>query len=88
MPRGGFCGYRNIQMLMSYIIGAGASGAERFSDTIPTIFQIQDLIEAAWDQGINAQGRFETGGIRGTRKFIGTPEVQPFDEYSPYAFRH
>lgn len=63
-------------MLVSYIIGAGASGVERFSDSIPTIFQIQGLIEAAWDQGINAQGRIETGGIRGTRKYIGTPEVQ------------
>lgn len=42
---------------------------------IPTIFEIQDWIEEAWDFGINAAGRVETGGIKGTRKYIGTPDV-------------
>jgi hypothetical protein len=73
---GSFCGYRNIQMLASYIIASGAKGAELFGDTFPTIFQIQDLVEHAWDAGYNTQGREETGGIRGTRKYIGTPEAQ------------
>jgi hypothetical protein len=72
---GSFCGYRNIQMLISYIIIAQAAGSELFGETFPTIFQIQDLIENAWDSGFNAQGRQETGGIKGTRKYIGTPEV-------------
>ncbi|KAL2259129.1 hypothetical protein VTK26DRAFT_7322 [Humicola hyalothermophila] len=72
---GGFCGYRNIQMMASYIIDAKSKGHENFGNKIPTIFQIQDWIEAAWDRGINAQGRLETGGIRGTRKYIGTPEA-------------
>lgn len=62
-------------MLISYVIGARAPGSRRFGDSFPTVFQIQDLIEHAWDMGYNAQGRVETGGIRGTRKFIGTPEV-------------
>lgn len=73
---GGFCGYRNIQMLSSYIIGAGADGAAHFNGTVPSIFQIQEYIETAWDHGINKQGRVETGGVRGTRKYIGTPEAQ------------
>lgn len=73
---GSFCGYRNIQMLISYIIASGIPGAQRFGDSFPNIFQIQDLIEDAWDSGYNAQGRVETGGIRGTRKYIGTPEAQ------------
>ncbi|KAI1131944.1 peptidase family C78-domain-containing protein [Nemania abortiva] len=73
---GGFCGYRNIQMLSSYIVGAHAEGTEKLSDRIPSIFRIQDYIENAWDMGINATGRVETGGIRGTRKYIGTPEAQ------------
>ncbi len=34
------------------------------------------MIESAWDKGINDTGRIETGGIRGTRKYIGTPEVR------------
>ena len=33
-------------------------------------------VEKAWDKGINSRGRAETGGIRGTRKYIGTPEAQ------------
>ncbi|RDW89405.1 hypothetical protein BP6252_01437 [Coleophoma cylindrospora] len=73
---GGFCGYRNIQMLTSYITGVNSQGFEHFQDKIPTIFQIQDWIETAWDLGINASGRIETGGIKGTRKYIGTPDAQ------------
>ncbi|KAK4127700.1 DUF1671-domain-containing protein [Parathielavia appendiculata] len=73
---GGFCGYRNIQMMFSYIIHTKFKGHEYLRDALPSIFQIQEWIETAWDQGINAHGRAETGGIRGTRKYIGTPEAQ------------
>ncbi|KAK6584509.1 hypothetical protein PZA11_002733 [Diplocarpon coronariae] len=73
---GGFCGYRNIQMMCSYILGAESQGYEVFDDKIPSIFQIQEYIENAWDIGINSAGRIETGGIRGTRKYIGTPDAQ------------
>ncbi|RYC63678.1 hypothetical protein CHU98_g2511 [Xylaria longipes] len=73
---GGFCGYRNIQMLSSYIVGARAEGTEQLGNRIPSIFRIQEYIENAWDMGINVAGRIETGGIRGTRKYIGTPEAQ------------
>jgi zinc finger-containing ubiquitin peptidase 1 len=73
---GGFCGYRNIQMLVSYIIGANSYGADHFAGEIPSVFKIQELIESAWDLGINPQGRIETGGVKGTRKYIGTPEVR------------
>ncbi|KAK1770663.1 DUF1671-domain-containing protein [Phialemonium atrogriseum] len=72
---GGFCGYRNIQMMASYINGVRLQGHQQFKKKLPSVFQIQDLIETAWDAGINAQGRVETGGIRGTRKYIGTPEA-------------
>jgi hypothetical protein len=72
---GGFCGYRNIQMMCSYIIGVESQGCDRLRGKIPSIFDIQEYIEHAWDLGINAQGRVETGGIRGTRKYIGTPDV-------------
>ncbi|KAB8232174.1 DUF1671-domain-containing protein [Aspergillus alliaceus] len=76
MPReGGFCGYRNIQMLISYIKECRVLGHECFSSTLPSILQLQDMIENAWDMGFNSIGRIETGGIRGTRKYIGTPEV-------------
>lgn len=74
---GGFCGYRNIQMMCSYILGTHFEGSHNdFGGKIPSIFDIQEFIEAAWDRGINKQGRVETGGVRGTRKYIGTPEAQ------------
>jgi zinc finger-containing ubiquitin peptidase 1 len=76
-PLGGFCGYRNIQMMVSYINGAKSQGFYHFDGKLPTIFQIQEFIEHAWDLEINAHGRLETGGIRGTRKYIGTSEVSP-----------
>jgi len=72
---GGFCGYRNIQMVCSYIIGVQSQGHESFNGKIPNVFEIQEWIEEAWDFGINTVGRIETGGVRGTRKYIGTPEV-------------
>ena len=76
LPReGGFCGYRNIQMLISYIRQSDLPSQDRFSGPLPTILQLQDMIEHAWDMGLNSAGREETGGIRGTRKFIGTSEV-------------
>lgn len=73
---GGFCGYRNIQMMASFIIRTKSQGYPIFDGCIPTIFQIQEFIENAWDAGINSQGRIETGGVRGTRRYIGTPEAQ------------
>ncbi|KFY14519.1 hypothetical protein V492_02573 [Pseudogymnoascus sp. VKM F-4246] len=73
---GGFCGYRNIQMLASYIVNNRSQGYYHFKDKLPSIFQIQGFIEHAWDVGINSVGREETGGILGTRKYIGTPEAQ------------
>lgn len=72
---GGFCGYRNIQMLISYIVKAKSWGHEHFSKQGPSVLELQDMIEQAWDMGFNSDGRSETGGIRGTRKYIGTPEV-------------
>jgi hypothetical protein len=75
---GGFCGYRNIQMLISFLresVAPGEYGSDLFKRGIPNILELQDMIELAWDIGYSPQGRIETGGIRGTRKYIGTPEV-------------
>ena len=65
-------------MMCSYIIGVESQGFDRIRNKIPSIFEIQDYIEHAWDLGINTQGRVETGGIKGTRKYIGTPDVSRF----------
>lgn len=78
---GGFCGYRNIQMLVSYLTKTQSPGHEHFANGVPSILELQDKIELAWDMGFNSTGRTETGGIRGTRKFIGTPEVSLLGKY-------
>jgi hypothetical protein len=76
LPReGAFCGYRNIQMLVSYLQESRGPGSAHFPDALPTILQLQNMIERAWDLGYNSVGRTETGGIMGTRKYIGTSEV-------------
>jgi zinc finger-containing ubiquitin peptidase 1 len=62
-------------MMTSYVNAVKFQGHQNLNRKIPSIFQIQDFIESAWDAGINTQGRLETGGIKGTRKYIGTPEV-------------
>ncbi|KAL5614193.1 hypothetical protein BROUX41_000032 [Berkeleyomyces rouxiae] len=73
---GHFCGYRNIQTMTSFIIATECLGNETLKGRFPTIFEIQELVERAWDAGINSHGRAETGGIRGTRKYIGTSEAE------------
>lgn len=75
-----FCGYRNIQMLVGYVqdcgIGMGMGGG--LEGGIPGVLELQDMIEDAWMRGFNEYGRKQTGGIRDTRKHIGTPEVSTF----------
>jgi hypothetical protein len=81
---GPFCGYRNIQSLCSYIVGTKAGGWERLErkeGRLPSVLEIQEWIEAAWDKGINADCRAETGGVRGTRKYIGTYEAEAVFRY-------
>lgn len=80
---GGFCGYRNTQMMLSFVLGTKQPGYQRIppparkdtKDGIPGILEIQRMIERAWDMGFNSHARMQTGGIEGTRKYIGTPEV-------------
>ncbi|KAI1138948.1 DUF1671-domain-containing protein [Hypoxylon sp. FL0543] len=78
---GSFCGYRNIQMLISYIVNTGSPGAAAFGGKIPDIFAIQDMIEKGWDEGINPSAREQVGVLRRTRKYIGTPEAQVLFHY-------
>lgn len=82
---GGFCGYRNLQMMWSFLLAVGWEGSQNegvlarrrgSKGSLPGVLDLQDMIEGAWDKGFDRAGRRETGGIRGTRKFIGTPEVK------------
>jgi hypothetical protein len=73
---GGFCGFRNLQMQISYIQGAKAQGHENFGAYAPGILEMQEWIEDAWDNGINSMSREQFGKLRGTRKWIGSSEVR------------
>lgn len=73
---GHFCGYRNIQMLLSCPPASIPSLGSSISIGKCSIFDIQEMIESAWDAGFNLHGRIATGGIRGSRKYIGTPEAE------------
>lgn len=66
-----FCGYRNIQMMLA----AQESESNGANAMLPTISDLQIKIEEAWKAGFNSHGMTQTGGIRGTRKHIGTAEV-------------
>ena len=57
------CGYQNLRMILS-----------SFSMSY-TLTEIQELIEKAWDEGWDPQGRLELGLLAGTRTWIGTPEI-------------
>ena len=78
---GGFCGYRNIQMQVSWMQHHQHPGFEFFGMDTPNILDLQATIEDAWKSGINSSGKAETGGIIGTRKYIGTPEAQALFQY-------
>lgn len=75
---GGLCGYRNLQMLISYIQHAMPPDEHPFSGCVPTVIDMQEVIHKGWENGVNSHGLAETGGIRGTRKYIGTSEVETF----------
>lgn len=77
-----FCGYRNIQMVVSYLLNIRPDPLEGLKGRMPSVLDLQVMIEDAWECGMNAYGMVQTGGIRDTRKHIGTPEV------SDPAFEH
>ena len=73
----GFCGYHSISSLLSYLRGCStAPKHHRYATHLPNILEIQDIIEEGWRAGINSKALLQTGGIRGTRKYIGTSEAE------------
>lgn len=79
---GGFCGYRSTQMQLSYLQGSKAPGSEHFPGRTPSILELQDLIEQAWDNGIHWYSRAQMGTLKNTRKWIGTLEVSRIQRIS------
>ena len=75
---GNFCGFWNIQMVLSYVHDQDARRDGGTPKPIPNVIAIQNVIERAWDNGICSYGRIETGGVKNTRKWIGTHEALAF----------
>jgi len=69
---GNFCGYWSIQMLLTFLQYTRSPPHLR---RLPNVLQMQDTIELAWNNNICSYSKTETGGIRGTRKWIGTAEA-------------
>ena len=94
----GLCGYRCMQMIISYLIcnergyfgrmqHTRADNNDRNSikrTSLPGVLDLQTDIETAWDTGCDAfRGKEELGNLWGTRKCVGTPEVS-VSRTSPY----
>lgn len=86
--RGWGCGYRNIQMMLSYVIrGSGTqqdglknagsqADMEPKPSLIPTIRELQEQIEFAWSNGFDPAGASQLNrNVIGTKKWIGTTEA-------------
>ncbi|KAI4895916.1 hypothetical protein NFI96_019226 [Prochilodus magdalenae] len=75
--KGWGCGYRNFQMLLSALKRLEQHAALRtLPDLIPSIPQVQALIEKAWAEGIDPQGASHFNGkLQGTRAWIGATEI-------------
>ncbi|XP_072525563.1 zinc finger-containing ubiquitin peptidase 1 isoform X2 [Salminus brasiliensis] len=75
--KGWGCGYRNFQMLLSALQRTEEYTAlHTLPGSIPSIPQVQALIEAAWAEGIDPQGASHFNRkLKGTRAWIGATEI-------------
>ena len=52
--------------------------SSQFFKRMPNILDIQNAITQGWQQGINADGLKKTGGLSGTRKWVGAIDTDTF----------
>jgi len=71
--RGWGCGYKNVQMLLSFI----KSEKELLSyNNVPPISVLQECIERAWKMGFDHIAALQQGGsLKQTEKWVGTSEI-------------
>ncbi|KAG0320607.1 hypothetical protein BGZ99_004405 [Dissophora globulifera] len=72
------CGYRNIQMILSYVVSRTAPRSRNGPGPtlVPTITELQQQLEFAWTNGFDPSGAEQLGHkVEGTRKWIGTTEA-------------
>lgn len=78
--KGWGCGYRNIQMLLSSLFQnpnySEMLRAAIGSNSMPSISRLQKMVESAWMQGFDVQGKEQLGcKLHNTRKWIGATEI-------------
>lgn len=78
--KGWGCGYRNIQMMLSSLFQnpnySEMLRAAIGSNSMPSISRLQKMVESAWTQGFDVQGKEQLGcKLHNTRKWIGTTEI-------------
>jgi len=84
--KGWGCGFRNLQMMLSYLLSR-TQYRESIVDRVfknknlegagvPSIPRLQEVLEAAWQEGFDTAGCEQLGGkIVNTRKWIGATEI-------------
>ncbi|XP_072317205.1 zinc finger-containing ubiquitin peptidase 1 [Eucyclogobius newberryi] len=74
--RGWGCGYRNLQMMLSCLLGLEEYAAVLPDMAVPSVPRVQSLIEAAWSEGLDPHGASHFNRrLQGTRAWIGATEI-------------
>ncbi|XP_010883467.2 zinc finger-containing ubiquitin peptidase 1 isoform X1 [Esox lucius] len=74
--KGWGCGYRNFQMLLSSLHRMEPYKNGISEGSVPSVPQVQALIEGAWREGLDPQGAIQFNQrLQGTRAWIGATEI-------------
>ncbi|XP_068590716.1 zinc finger-containing ubiquitin peptidase 1 isoform X2 [Cebidichthys violaceus] len=74
--KGWGCGYRNLQMLLSSLHTVDAYAPLLPEKAVPSIPQVQSMIEEAWRAGLDPHGASHFNQrLQGTRAWIGATEI-------------
>ncbi|KAF3691419.1 Zinc finger with UFM1-specific peptidase domain protein [Channa argus] len=74
--KGWGCGYRNFQMLLSSLQRIDMYSSFLQEKSVPSIPQVQRMIEGAWKEGLDPQGASHFNQrLQGTRAWIGATEI-------------
>ncbi|XP_024136966.1 zinc finger-containing ubiquitin peptidase 1 isoform X2 [Oryzias melastigma] len=74
--KGWGCGYRNFQMLLSSLHRTEPYASSLQEKAVPSIPQVQRMIEEAWKAGLDPQGASHFNQrLQGTRAWIGATDI-------------
>ena len=74
--RGWDCGYRNCQTLFSHLISSAETKDHLRMNSVPSILQLQQILENAWNSGWDVQGAIQLNHcVLNSKIWIGTTEI-------------